>query len=259
MAIGGIRSGSGYTIGGRPLGVQIGGKGADDLFGTNGVDTILAANIRATSSITVDRNQMVLKGLQDEIDRTMGFRTNLSVAEKQRLSELQSEITDLERLSQERRLSKLEFEKRADLYLRSYKILGKDYVDVQSDAFLKEKSAAVDDLLAPKLKGPPAKRLADLTKLKARLEDRVADRGERIVETLLNQIRSVNRQISELTTPRAISELSPAERREHDRLVRDINAHAGQELLLDSRKKLKIERLQATIAAISAGGVDTMI
>ena len=261
MAIGGVSKNNptGYTIGGRRLGVQIGNKGADDIFGTNGTNTILTANIQATSSITVDKNQMILKGLQDEIDRTMGFRTDLTVAEKQKLADLQGKITDLEKLAQERRLTSPEIKKRADLYIQSYKILGKDYVDVESDTFLKEKSAAIDELLAPELKGEPAKRLASLKKLKSRLEARVADRGESVPETLLNQIRSVNKQISNLTTPRKMSELSVTEQREYDSLVKEVNGHAGQELLLDSKKKLKIERLQRTIDAINAGGVNTLI
>lgn len=260
MAIGSINRGGGYTIGGRPLGVQLGQKNAaSELFGgANGIDSILSANIQGSSGITVDKNQIVLKAMQDEIDRTLGYRTNLSVAEKQKLADLQQDITDIEEITRTRRLTSEEVKRRADLYVQSYKILGKDYVDVENDDFLKAKTAELDELIATKPKGADARRLEQLRTLKERLEQRVYDRGDKVSESLLNQIRSVNRQISGLTTPRKLSTFTPAERRQHDELVDEINDHAGQELILPSEKKLKIERLQQTMEAIEAGGVDTV-
>lgn len=258
MGIGGINNGSGYSLGGRPLGVQIGQKSAADVFGGGGsVDNLIAVNNSPQSTITVDENQVVLKGLQDEIDRTLGYRTNLTTAEKQKLADLQGKISDIEDLSRTRTLTTVEVADRADLYIESYAILGKDYVDVSNDTVYQQKTEALDNLLATKPQGEDAKRLGVLKKLQADITLAVNDRGDRIVDTLYTRLRSVNRQISDLTAPRSISQLTPTERRQHDVLVDEINKHAGQDLQLTSEKKLKIERLQATINAISSGGVNT--
>ena len=54
------------------------------------------------------------------------------------------------------------------------KFLGKDYVDVENDDFLKAKTAELDELIATKPKGADARRLEQLRTLKERLEQRVA-------------------------------------------------------------------------------------
>lgn len=257
MAIGSINGGKsfGYSIGGKPLGVQIGQKSAADLLGGGNANNLFAANLQASSSITVSANDAVLKGLQDEIDRTFGYRTNLSVAEKQQLADLQTKITDIEKLAATRALTNDEISQRADLYVESYKILGKDYVDVSGDAFVQQQLAALDDLLATKPVGADARRLENLQTIEQTLSDDINSAGDKgATETTTARLISVKKQIAALTAPRKMSQLTISERNAHDDIVNAINDHVGQEFQLTSDKKLKIERLQATIDAISSGG-----
>ena len=245
MAIGGISGYSGSTMGAK----------ATDLFGDNSssVDNIFAANVAATSTLTVDTSEIITKGLQDQIDRLQGFRTNLSVAEKQQLAKYQQKIADINDTASGRILTADEIADRADAYLASYEILGKEYKDFTNDTFMTTKSAELDDLIATKPRGAEAKRLERLQSVYDHLMASANDRETDPPESLITQIRTVNRQIAQLTAPRPISSLSREELRQHDALVTEINDHAGYELELNSKKKLQIERLQNTIEQMQSG------
>lgn len=265
MAIGSIGSGSGsaYTIGGKPLGVQLGNKSGAELFGGGGssAESLFAITSTATASagVQVDANQMVLKGIQDEIDRTLGYRTDLSVTEKQKLADLQTEIGQYNETAQARSLTQAELGERGDLYIEAYAILGKDYVDVAADEFLTEKSDELSDLMARKPVGAEAKQLERLETMRDGIYSRIEDLGESGAEIYYRQIRSISARISELTAPRDITELSAEEIRQHDEIADEINDYAGQELQIKSDKRLKIARLQKTMELVQQGGVNTLI
>lgn len=263
MAIGGVSNSNptGYTLGGKQLGVQIGQKSGQELFGNTAgksADSVFQINITATSGITVDETQIAVKGLQDEIDRTLGYRTDLTVAQKQQLSKLQGEISEIESLASARILTTTELGDRAELYLDAYQLLGKEYKDVSNDAFVETVSDALKDLIATKPEGASLKRLEKLERYKEQLNDNLTRQGDNPSETTTERLISASKKISQLTAPRAISSLSPEDIRTHDNLVEEINKYVGIDLELTSKKKLKIERLQGTIAAIQAGGVNTV-
>lgn len=262
MAIGSVGSSSAYTLGGKPLGVQLGGKSATDVFGGGkSADSLIAITSSATSAsgVQVAPDQMILKGIQDEIDRTLGYRTNLSVAEKQQLADLQSKIGGLNESAQTRSLTESELTERGDYYVEAYAILGKDYVDVAADSFLQAKTDELSTLMATKPKGADAKRLERLEIMRDRITDRVSELGASGADIYYQQARSISAQINKLTAPRSITDLSREELRTHDEIADAINEHAGQELQITSDKRLKIARLQMTMEMIRQGGVDTLI
>lgn len=262
MAIGSVGSGSAYTLGGKPLGVQLGGKTANEFFGAgDSAQSLIAITSNASSAggVQVAPNQMVLKGLQDEIDRTLGYRTDLSITEKQKLADLQGEIEQLNQFAQARSLSSEELKERGDLYVEAYTILGKDYVDVAADEFLTGKTEELSELMARKPVGEEAKRLARLETMVENITNRVDEMGESGADIYYAQLKSLSNSIRLLTAPRDITELSRDEIRQHDELAEEINSYAGEELQIDSEKRFKIARLQETMRAIQAGGVDTLV
>lgn len=262
MAIGALSSGSAYTIGGKPLGVQLGGKSAADIFGGGGAESIFAANVTASAGgISVDSTQMIVKGIQDEIDRTLGYRTNLSVAEKQKLADLQTQIGKYNEVAQTRSLTSDEISERGELYVDAYRILGKDYVDVAADEFLTSKTEEMTELMTTVPKGAEAERLRILESMRQNMIDRIDQGTESTAEIYFNPLRNIMRQIQALTPPREITDLSPDELRQHDEIADAINDYAGQELQLRSDKRLKIARLQLTMQMVSDGGgrVNTII
>lgn len=256
LAIGSSKSVGGYTIGGRKMGVQLGQKSATALYGDNAANptSLFSANLIASSAITIDSTQIAVKGIQDQIDRIQGFRTNLSSAEKEKLQKYQQTIVDINNTATTRILTKTEIADRAEAYVESYRILGKEYTDFSNDTFVKNKSADLADLIATKPRGAEAKRLERLEGVLQNLKDDAYSRESDPPATLVARITSINRQVSNLTTPRPISTLSKDELRQHDKLVDEINSHVGFELELSSAKKLQIERLQKTMQSIQQGG-----
>lgn len=262
MAIGSSTSGSAFSIGGKPLGVQLGGKSATDIFaGGSSGESLFAITTSSTqvSGIQVNEQQLVTKGIQDEIDRTLGYRTDLSVAEKQELADIQADIAPYNEAAQSRSLTSDELEARADLYVDAYSILGKDYVDIASDEYLTAKSDELTALMTVVPEGENARQLAVLEQMQSDIQDRVNELGDSGVELYYDQLRNIATRISQLTPAREIGDLTPEELNQHDELAEAINEYAGQELQITSDKRLKIERLQTTMQLVLQGGVNTII
>lgn len=261
MAIGSVSSSkSWFTIGGKALGVQLGQKSATALFsGGSATSLFSTAAAGAIGSISVGANDAILKGMQDEIDRLQGFRTDLTVAEKQQLSEYQGKISDIEKEAQSRALTDDEISERADLYARAYKILGKDYTDVSDDSFVQTKLTAIDDLLATKPTGADADRLERLENIKATLTDQAntAAAGNGATDTVSSQLITVNGQIYDLTRPRDFTDLSQDEIKQYDELATAINDHLGYEYQLPADKRLKIAHIQQTMDTLQSSGGGT--
>ncbi len=254
MAIGSIGGSSGSSYGSSS-------SKASQLFGDgNGAtgSSLFRTAANASSGLSVDTKQLITKGLQDQIDRLQGYRTNLSVAEKQKLADYQAEITSINQLATTRLLTTEEKSDRAEAYVESYKILGKEYEDVSDDTYVTSRAAEITDLLATKPQGAEATRLERLQTAYNSLTDQADDAEGDTPTYLASQILSIARQIQELTVPRKIASLTVAERNQHDKLVNEINEHVGFEYELTSDKKLKIEQLQATINAVNSGSTGAL-
>lgn len=225
--------------------------------GQASTDNILATTAASFQTNSTSNNQIIINGLQKSIDQTLGYRTNLDVAEKQKLADLQGKIADIEARQKTRLLTSDEIKQRATLFIAAYKLLGKQYTDISHDTFVKGKLDELTTLLETKPKGEQAARLKKLQNLQKDLQNQATATGAYGVDTRSLELLSISRQIGDLTPPRKISQLSITERNQYDRIVTQINDHVGNEYQLPSAKKLKIERLQATIDVLKSGGVNT--
>lgn len=190
-------------------------------------------------------NQLVSQGLEKEIQRLQGFKTNLGAPQLKRLAEVKAEIQNIE--SKFNSLSMPDYikAKHTRLNEEAYKILGKTYVDVEADPKLDAVKSKIDALLEPQLRGAKKTRLDNLRKYEKNLQGQFFQSPNNT--TLLRQISNVGKQIANLVPPRLISELTPAERRTYDGLVKELNTKAGTEVYQNSTTQLKIENIQKTI------------
>lgn len=222
------------------------------LFGSNGtlfangsgdVTTLFSKASEMSSRKSVD---ISIRSLQRERDRLLGFKTNLTPAQNKKLGELKEKILKIEEKSQSiKGLSAEDRKELTRLYNESHRILGKEYVDKKADPRLVALSNNVDKVRAPKLNPVQQKRLDNLMRLRENALSRVAGYPES--ETGYRFLKNINQQISVLNKPRDISQLSPGEKREYDSLVRKVNDIASVELLLPSRKAIRVEKLSASI------------
>ncbi len=254
MAIGSTQSLTGYTIGGKALGVQIGNKSATELLGGGSAASLFAATLNGSSGgITVTATDIAVKGMQDQIDRIQGYRTNLTVAEKQDLADYQSKIQHFNDLASVRVLTNDEVSDRADAYVEAYKILGKEYVDFTNDATVTNLSSQLEKLIATKPVGPEAVRLERLQNTLSSLDSQISNSDSGSTELITSRAISVAKQINKLTAARPMASLTADERSQHDDLVEQINNYVGFDLELTSKQKEQIERLQTNISLLQQG------
>lgn len=219
------------------------GRAASEIFKT---PSDPAASVFSASQARPEGSQLLIRSLEKDIQRIQGFKTQLSPSKARRLAEIRAELQDI-KPSNQPQVKALREAKKIELNTEAYKILGKKFVDIDADPTLKQIKKDIDALLEPPLRGEKKARLERLRKLE---QTALAEVLKRPGLTTLRSLDTIVRQILILTPPRLIGELSSAERREYDRLVAEGNAHAGTEVFLPSKKELKIERIQATIARL---------
>lgn len=221
---------------------------ATAIFGNVQLTRDPAEILTVGNASSIDANQLITKGLKREIDRLQGFKVDITPANARRLADLQTRIARLEANAGPDGLSLDQHDDRAGLFREAYEILGKPYVDVESDATLKQLVGLVDTLLEPKLQGAKKQRLENLRKLEENYFNQFAVGNA--TKTLARRIANVQRQIESLTPPRRISELNFAERSAYNQLVEQINRRAGHEYLMPAAKREKAERLQETMGKL---------
>ncbi|HXK54686.1 MAG TPA: hypothetical protein PK405_08380 [Hyphomicrobiales bacterium] len=219
---------------------------ADDLFGGAGTSSIFAGG----GSNSGEAVRASLKGLERELNRLLGFKSDFTPAQQKRLDVLQAEIGEIESKGKEKGLDANDAKRRAERYQEAYAIMGKDYVDVGSSEELQALSDKVDKLLEPKLQGAKKARLERLQKLEESYLDALVRNPKN--ETARRQLRNAKVQIGRLLPARSISELSVSERREYDGLVEQINDLAGTEFLLGSKKRMRADKIRASMSELQA-------
>lgn len=194
--------------------------------------------------------QLAAGGIKREIDRLGGFKTDIQPAQKKRLADLQAQISAIDAKASDGSLDPNDLERRAERLQEAFRILGKDFVNIEDNPELQALNEKVDKLLEPELRGAPLKRLEALRKL----EESTLDAIERNPKNETNRtlLRNIKKQISQLLPPRQISKLSVEERRQYDDLVEQVNALAGTEFLLGSKKRIRIATLQTSLNQIQA-------
>lgn len=190
--------------------------------------------------------QATITASEREINRIRGYKLELSPADNAQLIKIQEEVQKIEEKAQAGTVRQDELEDRQELYTEADRIIGKPTVDIEADQTLAELSAGLDLVLKPRLSGPIQTQVDSLVRIKATIEDRIADSPKS--RTLQDQFQSVSRVLDSLTPPRPFSSLSPAERRDYDEQVELINDYVGAKVELNTTESLKVSELQSTIS-----------
>ncbi|GAK43748.1 tetrapyrrole methylase [Tepidicaulis marinus] len=217
-------------------------QSAPGLKGSALLSNITSVTIGAQAA---GQNELIVAGIEKQIQRLQGFNPNISEPQSRRLAEARAEIQQIERNQSPAGLSDRLEKRRIQLFEESYKILGKRYVDIDSNPKLKEIQDKIDALLEPPLRGEKQARLERLRKLEQNYQRQFFRNPGN--ESNIRQLTNTTRQIASLVPPRLFNELSPAERREYDALAKQGNDIAGTEVFLSSQTQIKIESLQRTI------------
>lgn len=205
-----------------------------------------ASSVFSASQVRPEGNQLLIQGFEKDIQRIQGFKTDLTAANASRLAEIRAELKNIKPATNPE-LKALYDARKLALNTEAFKILGKKYIDIDSDPALAQIKKEIDALLEPPLRGEQKTRLDRLRRLE---KTAVADIVSRPGIVTLKALDKIVRQIAILAPPRLIGELTPAERRDYDRLAAKGNAHAGTEVFLPAEKHLKIEKIQDMIARL---------
>lgn len=214
---------------------------AGEAFFSIGVTEGVTA-IQRSAKIAVDTQQR-------EINRIRGYKLEIPPADQKRLGKLQEKIVALNRKAIEGAIKPDEIKQRSEYYRQADKILGKPSVDVEADLKLKALTVKVNALLEPNLDPVKAKRLKLLRGMKVKLQDRLNDNPSN--RSAIGQIRNVLKQIETLAPLRGVQDLSPAETKTYDGLVKEVNDYAKAKLLLDAKESVRVHELEKSIKQIS--------
>ncbi len=219
---------------------------AESFFGSTSPDAIIAAG----QSASVDSEQQIALAMttaaKREINRIRGYKLELSLAEKQKLANIQAEVLKIQEKAGAGTVRADELEDRTELLKEADRIIGKPIVDIEADTKLAEFNNLRLAVLAPKLDNATRKRVEFMQRFKDNLEQQIFQNPER--QSLQVKFQAVSRQIDSLTPPRPITHLSRAEVRVYDETVELINDHAGAKVELTAAEMRRVAALEETIA-----------
>ncbi len=210
-----------------------------DLFGIGAPGAASQVQEAATSTIEAQKR---------EVNRIRGYKLQLSVAEKQKLAQIQVEIQEINQRAVDGLARPDELEDRIDLFAEADRIIGKPTVDLEADEVLADLAGVLDTLLQPRLDPARAKQVARIERVKDNLEARLNESPEN--RTLLQQFQSTLRIIAQLKPLRNVKELSPAEARAYDLAVEAVNDHVGVKIELSVKETRRVNDLENSIAQL---------
>ncbi len=223
---------------------------ATDFFGGGSTESIFTAGQSGGASQSQIAAKSIIASNEREINRIRGYKIQLTPADNQRLKKIREKILELNDKTSAGKTTPFDFESRKKLLAEADKIIGKPSADVEADTVLAGLRKQIDDLLIVKLSPAVEKRVKTLETLKDSFEAQINRNSNAVTPQL--QVQNVIRQIRNLTPARNINQLSTAERREYDGLVKQVNDHVEAKLLLDSRESIKVFNLQTTINELQA-------
>ncbi len=219
---------------------------AESFFGSTSANAIISAGQAASGTSDQQSAKAIITAQTREINRVRGYKLELTSTDKQKLAELKEKILAIEAKASagtaraDELDDRIEFLKEADL------IIGKPIVDVEADDELAEFNALKLALLEPKLDNATAKQVAFMERFKESVEQQISDNPER--HSLALKFQSISGQIDLLKPLRSPSQLSKAERKTYDDIVKLINDHAGVKIELTAQESDKVAALQSSIA-----------
>ena len=190
--------------------------------------------------------RVIIDSQRQEINRLRGYKPVLSNAEKAKLAEIQAKVVAIQEKSANGTVRPDELEDRKELLAEADRIIGKPTSEVDGeDEKLAEYASLLQALLNPKLNPIQQKQLDRLERVKDNLEENLNRNPESA--TIRAQFQNITRRIEELNPPRAISELSIAERKAYDDLAELINERAGAKIQLSARDMIRVAELENSI------------
>ncbi len=221
-----------------------------DIFGGGTADSIFSIGVSGGGNEGQQAAKVAVEAAETEINRIRGYKLRLTPADKQRLGKIQEEITAIDEKARAGTIRPDEIEARSELFREADEIIGKPSANVEADETLEDYRQQIDDLLAPRLDGAKKRRLETLEKFKLSLEDQISEGDESAITR--NRLVNVNKQITDITPPRRIQDLSTSEKAEYNRLVQQVNDYAGAKLVLNARESIRVYNLQKTIDDLSS-------
>ncbi len=219
---------------------------ADTLFGSTSADAIISATQSQGASGDQQTALNLTTAAKREINRIRGYKLELSLAEKQQLNEIQTEVLKIQEKVQSGTVRTDELEERTELLKEADIIIGKPTVDLEADETLAEFNNLRLAVLAPRLSDATQKRVDFMERFKDGLEKQIGENPER--HSLQLRFQAVARQIDTLAPLRAASQLSRTDAKLYDDTVRLINDHAGIKVELTAAESSRVAALEETVA-----------
>lgn len=219
---------------------------AESFFGSTSADAIIAAG----QSASVDSEQQIALAMttaaKREINRIRGYKLELSLAEKQKLADIQTEILRIQEKIGAGTVRADELEDHDELLDEADRIIGKPIVDVEADETLATFNNLRLAVIAPKLDNSTKKRVEFMERFKDNLEQQIIENPERL--SLQQKFQAVSAQIDSLTPLRPITQLSRVEAKVYDETVELINDYAGVKVELTAAESRRVAALEESIA-----------
>lgn len=219
---------------------------AESFFGSASADSIIGAGIADSGSSDGQVALSLTLSAKREINRILGYKLELTPSEKQRLTELQADITKIEAKINDGTVREDELNDRTEMIEEADRIIGKPIVEVEADDKLKEYNDLKLAILQPKLSDARKRQIEFMQRYKDNLELQISESPGRI--TLQQAFRSVSSQLERLNPLRSASELNPREAKAYDDIVELMNDHTGVKVEITAAETRRVEALQKAIS-----------
>lgn len=218
---------------------------AQSLFGSTSADTIISAGVSDTSVNAQNALTMTIAAKR-EINRIRGYKLELTLAEKQRLRDIQEDIRKIDVKINDGTVRPDELDDRVAFIDEADRIIGKPIVDVEADETLKEYNNLRLAILQPRLDPTLRKRIEFMERYKDTLEKQLSESPDRL--SLQRAFRGVASQLDRLNPLNSPAQLRGQAAKTYDDLVELINDHAGVKVELTVAENRRVEALQKAIS-----------
>ncbi len=197
-------------------------------------------------------NSAIIAAETREINRIKGYKVQLTPADNKRLDQLQEKILQVQEKAQRGTANAKDYEDRTKAYAEANKIVGKKTLtqEQSDDPAMKELATGLAALMKPRLSPAVKQRVDVLEKIQISLEEQLNDRPDSPV--LKGRYQIVVSTLAKIAPLRKVSQLSPSEIKDYDKMAEAINKLAGFKLQLPSKDAKRVAVLERVITDLSA-------
>ncbi len=217
----------------------------DTFFGSTSADAIISATQSQGAAGDQQTALNLTTAAKREINRIRGYKIELSLAEKQKLNDIQTEVLKIQEKVQAGTVRADELDERTELLKEADIIIGKPTVDLEADDLLVEYNNLRLAVIAPRLDDATQKRVEFMQRFKDDLEKQIGENPER--HSLQLRFQAIAKQIDSLAPLRSASSLSRRDAKVYDDTVQLINDHAGIKVELTAAESRRVSALEETI------------